>query len=97
MVLGASNYATIQSEEGAELAKHVEAQEKEVDEADGVHLFMTVLLSKEQTAKMTIGTSYQIRVSNGRTGAYKLIRRDDENLPLRRHTFRSEAKTPNYR
>ena len=96
MVLGASSYATIQSEEGTELAKHVEAQEKEVTEADGIHLIVTVLLSKEQTSRLTLGASYQLRVSNGRIGAYTLIRREDENLPLRRHTFRSEAKTPSY-
>ncbi len=91
MVLGASLYATIYSNEGALVANHAEAEEKQIKEEDGVHLLMTVLLSKEQSAKVTLGAVYTIKVSSSRTGAYKLVRTEDERLPLRRHTFRSEA------
>ena len=97
MVIGASNYATIYSEEGSVLAKRAEAEEKQVTEADGVHVLMTVLLTEEQSSKVTLGAVYQIKSSATRTGAYKLIRREDERLPLRRHTFRSEAGTLNSR
>jgi hypothetical protein len=92
MVIGASNYATIYSQEGIELAKRAEAEERQVTEPDGEHVIMTVLLSKEQSSKMTVGAVYQIKSSITRTGAYKLVSSEDERLPLRRHVFRSEAR-----
>lgn len=93
MVLPSGQYATICSQDGDVLAKRAEVQEREVAEVDGIHLFITALLSKGQASKMTVGTTYLIRIGNSKSnpGSYKLIRREDESLPLRRHTFRSEG------
>jgi hypothetical protein len=94
MVMPSSLYATISSQDGNMLANRVEAQEREIVDADGVHHVIIVLLTQNQAAKMTIGTSYLIKfgMTKSNAGAYTLIRREDERLPLRRHTFRSDVR-----
>ena len=91
MVLQSYKYATIYSQEGNVLANLVQMQERQVTEVDGIHHVITALLSKEESAKMTIWTTYLIRISSGKPGSYRLILREDERLPLRRHTFRSDT------
>ena len=95
MVMPSSLYATICSQDGDVLVKRAEAQEREVAETDGIHLMITALLTKEQASRMTVGTTYLIGIGLSKSipGSYKLIRREDERLPLRRHTFRSGVKS----
>ena len=93
MVLTSSLYTTICSEDGTVLAKRVEAQERQVAEVDGLHRVITVFLTKEQAFRMTIGTTYLIATGGlkSKPRAYNLILSEDERLPLRRYTFRSDV------
>ena len=93
MVLTSSLYATICSEDGAVLAKRVEAQESQVAEVDGLHRVIMAFLTNEQAVRMIIGTTYLIATGGikSKPRAYNLIRSEDERLPLRRYTFRADA------
>ena len=95
MIIRTYKFATIYTQNGDMLAKHVQMQERDVTEVDGIHMVVTVLQSKEEAAKMSMWTTYLIRIGNskGDLGSYRLIRREDERLPLRRHTFRSDARS----
>lgn len=93
MVLSSSEYATISSKNGEVLATHVQMHESEITAEGGVHAVVTALLTREQAARMTLWTTYLIRISNSKVGSYRLVDRKDERLPLRRHIFRSEARS----
>ena len=93
MVVRSSQYATISAQDGVLLANRVEVEEREVSDAEGVHRVVTALLTQSQAIKMIVGTTYLIKFGNikGNSGAYTLIRREDERLPLHRHMFRSDV------
>ena len=95
VIIRTYKYATIYTQNGDVLAKHVQMQERDVTEVDGIHMFVMALLSKEEASKVSMWTTYLIRIGNrkGDLGSYRLIRREDERLPLRQHTFRSDARS----
>jgi hypothetical protein len=95
VIIRSYKFATIYTQNGDVLAKHVQMQKREVTEVDGIHMVVTALLTKEEASKVSVWTTYLIRIGNrkGDLGSYRLMRREDERLPLRRHTFRSDARS----